>query len=209
MKRPSALITACWLASSAVTFRQGVDPDIAQVQVQNRVQRALPRLPQDVQRLGITTTKTSPDVLMVVHMLSPNGRYDPLFVSNYALLQVRDELARLPGVGDVAVWGAGEYSMRVWLDPAKVASRRLTASDVVAAMREQNVEVAAGSIGQSPNASSAFQVAIDAKGRLQTEDEFGALADELLHVASASGAGSSGRTEMTHTVCSGSGDVTN
>ncbi|OHT18847.1 efflux RND transporter permease subunit [Edaphosphingomonas haloaromaticamans] len=158
-----------------VTFRQGVDPDIAQVQVQNRVQRALPRLPEDVQRLGITTTKTSPDVLMVVHMLSPNGRYDPLFVSNYAQLQVRDELARLPGVGDVAVWGAGEYSMRVWLDPAKVAARGLTASDVVAAMREQNVEVAAGSVGQSPNASSAFQVAIDAKGRLQTEDEFGAI----------------------------------
>jgi gold/copper resistance efflux pump len=158
-----------------VTFRQGVDPDMAQVQVQNRVQRALPRLPQDVQRLGVTTAKTSPDVLMVVHMLSPNERYDPLFVANYALLQVRDELARLPGVGDVVVWGAGEYSMRIWLDPAKVAARELTASEIVAAIREQNVEVAAGSVGQAPNAASAFQVAIDAQGRLQTEEEFGAI----------------------------------
>ncbi|OBX17590.1 multidrug efflux RND transporter permease subunit [Erythrobacter sp. QSSC1-22B] len=158
-----------------VTFEQGIDPDIAQVQVQNRVQRALPRLPQDVQRLGVTTTKTSPDALMVVHLLSPSERYDPLFVSNYALLQVRDELARLPGVGDITVWGAGEYSMRIWLDPARVAARGLAASDIVAAIREQNVEVAAGSVGQSPGADVAFQVAIDTRGRLATEEEFGAI----------------------------------
>jgi len=158
-----------------VTFAQGTDPDLAQVQVQNRVDRALPRLPQDVQRLGITTQKTSPDVLMVVHMLSPNGRYDPLFVHNYGILQVRDELARLPGVADVVSWGAGEYAMRVWLDPAKVAARGLTASEIVAAIREQNVEVAAGAIGQSPSADAAFQIAVDTEGRLQTEEEFGAI----------------------------------
>lgn len=158
-----------------VTFAQGTDPDLAQVQVQNRVQRALPRLPQDVQRLGITTQATSPDVLMVVHMLSPTGSYDPLFVSNYTLLQVRDELARLPGVADVVAWGAGEYAMRVWLDPAKVAARGLTASEVVAAIREQNVAVAAGAIGQSPSADAAFQIAVDTQGRLQTEEEFGAI----------------------------------
>ena len=158
-----------------VTFNQGTDPDLAQVQVQNRVQRALPRMPQDVQRLGITTQATSPDVLMVVHMLSPDGRYDPLFVSNYALLQVRDEIARLPGVADVVAWGAGEYAMRVWLDPAKAAARGLTASDIVAAIREQNVEVAAGAIGQSPTPDAAFQIAVDTQGRLQTEEEFGAI----------------------------------
>lgn len=158
-----------------VTFNQGTDPDLAQVQVQNRVQRALPRLPQDVQRLGITTQATSPDVLMVVHMLSPDERYDPLFVSNYATLQVRDELSRLPGVADVVAWGAGEYAMRVWLDPAKVAARGLTASEIVAAIREQNVEVAAGAVGQSPGAEAAFQIAVDTQGRLQTEEDFGSI----------------------------------
>lgn len=158
-----------------VTFAQGTDADLAQVQVQNRVQRALPRLPQDVQRLGITTQTTSPDVLMVVHMLSPNERYDPLFVSNYAFLQVRDELARLPGVADVVVWGAGEYAMRVWLDPAKVAARGLTADEIVSAIREQNVAVAAGAIGQAPSADAAFQIAVDTQGGLKTEEEFGAI----------------------------------
>ncbi len=158
-----------------VTFAQDTDPDLAQIQVQNRVQRALPRLPADVQRLGITTQKSSPDLLMVVHMLAPDGRHSPLDVSNYAIAQVRDELARLPGVADVPVWGAGEYAMRVWLDPGKVAARGLTAGDIVAAIREQNVEVAAGAIGQSPDARSAFQVAIDTRGRLQTEEEFGAI----------------------------------
>ena len=110
-----------------VTFAQGVDPDIAQIQVQNRVSRALPRLPEEVQRIGVVTQKTSPNVLMVVHLLSPDKRYDPLYVSNYAILQVRDVLARLPGVGDVAVWGAGEYAMRIWIDPGKVAARGLSA----------------------------------------------------------------------------------
>ena len=156
-----------------VTFAQGTDPDIAQIQVQNRVSRALPRLPEEVQRIGVVTQKTSPDVLMVVHLLSPEGRYDPLYVSNYAILQVRDVLARLPGVGDVVVWGAGEYAMRVWFDPAKVGARGLSASDVVAAIREQNVEVAAGSVGQQPNASADFQVTVNTLGRLSTVEQFG------------------------------------
>ncbi|HCL3827154.1 TPA: efflux RND transporter permease subunit, partial [Pseudomonas aeruginosa] len=156
-----------------ISFEQHVDPDVAQIQVQNRVSRALPRLPPDVQRIGVVTEKTAPDILMVVHMLSPGDHYDPLYVSNYAMLNVRDELARLPGIANVIIGGEGEYAMRVWLDPKKVASRGMTASDVVAAIREQNVQVAAGSIGQQPNASSAFQVTVNALGRLTTEEQFG------------------------------------
>ena len=158
-----------------ISFQQGTDPDLAQVQVQNRVSRALPRLPQEVQRIGVTTQKTSPDVLMVGHLVSPNGRYDPLYLSNYATLHVRDELARLPGVGDVVLGGEGEYAMRAWLDPAKVAARGLTAGDVVAAIREQNIAVAAGSVGQQPGATAAFQMPINALGRLTSQEEFGAI----------------------------------
>src|SRR3546814_8320757 len=117
----------------------------------------------------------SSDLLMVVHLLSPSKRYDPLFISNYALLQVRDEIARIHGIADVVVWGAGEYSMRVWLDPARIASRGLTASDIVAAIRAQNVEVAAGSVGRQPNPAAAQQVARDVKGRLATEEELAAI----------------------------------
>ncbi|WP_439273359.1 efflux RND transporter permease subunit [Pseudochrobactrum sp. HB0163] len=156
-----------------VTFQQGTDPDMAQIQVQNRVSRALPRLPQEVQRIGVVTQKTSPDVLMVVHLLSPDDRYDPLYLSNFATLQVRDQLARLSGVGDVLVWGAGEYSMRVWLDPARVAARGLTASDVVAAIQEQNAQVAAGATGQQPDATAAFQITVNTLGRLSSEEQFG------------------------------------
>ncbi|PQA71971.1 efflux RND transporter permease subunit [Brucella oryzae] len=156
-----------------VTFQQGTDPDMAQVQVQNRVSRALPRLPQEVQRIGVVTQKTSPDILMVVHLVSPDGRYDPLYLSNFVTLQVRDQLARISGVGDVLVWGAGEYSMRVWLDPAKVAARGLTASDVVTAIQEQNAQVAAGSVGQQPDASAALQVTVNTLGRLSNEEQFG------------------------------------
>ncbi|MBO1015245.1 efflux RND transporter permease subunit [Achromobacter sp. SD115] len=156
-----------------IAFKQGTDPDMAQIQVQNRVSRALPRLPQEVQRIGVVTQKTSPDVLMVVHLVSPEKRYDPLYLSNFAIRQVRDELARLPGIGDVLVWGAGEYSMRVWLDPTSVAARGLTASDVVAALREQNVQVAAGSVGQQPDTSSAFQVTVNTLGRLTSTEQFG------------------------------------
>ena len=156
-----------------ISFQQGIDPDFAQIQVQNRVSRALPRLPEEVQRIGVVTEKTSPDILMVVHMLSPGNQYDPLYVSNYSMLHVRDELARLSGVANVIIGGEGEYAMRVWLDPTKVASRGLTAGDVVAAIREQNVEVVAGSVGQQPDASSAFQVSVSAMGRLTTEEQFG------------------------------------
>jgi gold/copper resistance efflux pump len=156
-----------------VAFQQGTDPDMAQIQVQNRVSRVLPRLPQEVQRIGVVTQKTSPDILMVVHLVSPDDRYDPLYLSNYAHLQVRDQLARLPGVGDVLVWGAGEYSMRIWLDPTKVAARGLTASDVVATIQEQNVQVAAGSVGQQPDASAAFQITVNTLGRLSKEEQFG------------------------------------
>ncbi|OZI73301.1 efflux RND transporter permease subunit [Bordetella genomosp. 6] len=156
-----------------IAFKQGTDPDMAQIQVQNRVARALPRLPEEVQRIGVVTQKTSPDVLMVVHIVSPEKRYDSLYLSNFAIRQVRDELARLPGVGDVLVWGAGEYAMRIWLDPAKVATRGLTASDVVAALREQNVQVAAGSVGQQPDTSAAFQVTVNTLGRLTSAEQFG------------------------------------
>jgi gold/copper resistance efflux pump len=156
-----------------VTFAQGTNADIAQIQVQNRVSRALPRLPEEVQRQGVVTQKTSPDVLMVVHLLSPDKRYDPLYISNYAYLQVRDELSRIPGVSDVLVWGAGEYSMRLWLDPNLIAARGLTAGDVIAAVREQNVQVAAGSVGQAPNSSAAFQVTVNTLGRLTNEEQFG------------------------------------
>ena len=158
--------------SVTVTFESDVDPDIAQVEVQNRVSRALPRLPQEVQRLGITTQKSSPDMLMVVHLVSPAGTHDALYLSNYATLRVRDELARLAGVGDVVVWGAGEYSVRVWLDPDRVAARSLTAGDVVRAIREQNVQVAAGTVGQQPSAATAFQLPINARGRLTNPQEF-------------------------------------
>jgi gold/copper resistance efflux pump len=156
-----------------VTFAQGTNADMAQIQVQNRVSRALPRLPEEVQRQGVVTQKTSPDILMVVHLLSPDKRYDPLYISNYAYLQVRDELSRIPGVSDVLVWGAGEYSMRLWLDPNLIAARGLTAGEVIAAVREQNVQVAAGSVGQAPNSSAAFQVTVNTLGRLTDEAQFG------------------------------------
>ena len=136
----------------SVVFRQGVDVDQAQVLVQNRVAIAEPRLPEDVRRLGVTVKKASPDFLMVVHMLSPDGSRSPEFVSNYATLTIKDRLARLDGVGDAHVFGARDYAMRVWLDPDRVAARGLSAGDVVAALQRANVQVAAGAIGQAPRA---------------------------------------------------------
>ncbi len=133
-----------------VTFKLGTNLDTAQVQVQNRVAQTEAKLPEEVRRLGVTTAKSSPDLMMVVHLFSPDNRYDDIYVRNYATLQVRDVLARLPGVGDVPIFGSGDYAMRVWLDPNKVAAKGLTASDVVAAIREQNVQVAAGAIGKQP-----------------------------------------------------------
>jgi multidrug efflux pump len=156
-----------------VTFALGTDLDNAQVQVQNRVAQALPRLPADVQRIGVTTEKASPDFLMVTHLVSPDDRYDMLYLSNFAHLQVKDELARIEGVGSVQVFGAGEYSMRVWLDPDKLAARQLTATDVVRAIREQNVQVAAGVLGAPPAPSdTTFQLSVNAQGRLSSEEEF-------------------------------------
>ncbi|WP_431858117.1 efflux RND transporter permease subunit [Azospirillum sp.] len=157
-----------------VTFRLGTDPDKAQQLVQNRVAQAMPRLPSDVQRLGVTTVKSSPTLTMVVHLLSPSDRYDMTYLRNYALLNVRDRLTRIAGVGEVQVWGAGDYAMRVWLDPGKVAQRGLTATDVVNAIREQNVQVAAGVIGASPSLPDVpLQLSINARGRLKTAEEFG------------------------------------
>ncbi|HEV8410011.1 MAG TPA: multidrug efflux RND transporter permease subunit [Gemmatimonadaceae bacterium] len=159
-----------------VTFKIGTNLDNAQVQVQNRVAQAEPKLPEEVRRLGVTTTKTSPDLLMVVHLFSPDNRYDDIYVRNYATLQVRDVLARLQGVGEVRVFGSGDYAMRVWLDPNKVAAKGLTASDVIAAIREQNVQVAAGAVGQQPTSSPVdTELLINTKGRLTTEEEFGAI----------------------------------
>jgi multidrug efflux pump len=167
--------TADGVMTLTITFGLGTDLDKAQVQVQNRVSQALPRLPQEVQRLGVTTEKTSPDLLMVVHLESPDNRYDMLYLANLAILQVKDELGRLPGVGNVQVFGAGDFSMRVWLNPNKLASHNLTATDVVQAIREQNVQVAAGVLGAPPTntASTAFQLLVNTQGRLTTEEEFG------------------------------------
>ena len=156
-----------------VTFALGTNLNDAQVQVQNRVSQALPRLPEEVQRLGVTTQKSSPDLTMVVHLISPDNRYDMLYLSNYARLHVKDQLARLDGVGDVQIFGAGEYSMRVWLDPDKLASRNMTTGDVIKAIREQNVQVAAGALNAPPGPNNnAFQVNINTQGRLTTEDQF-------------------------------------
>ncbi|SDI21689.1 multidrug efflux pump [Pseudomonas flavescens] len=156
-----------------ITFALGTDLDTAQVQVQNRVTRTMPTLPTEVQRLGVTVDKASPDMTMVVHLTSPDNTYDMLYLSNYAALNIKDELSRLDGVGDVRLFGLGDYSMRVWLDPDKVASRGLTATDVVNAIREQNRQVAAGSLGAPPAAGdTSFQLSINAQGRLVTEEEF-------------------------------------
>jgi multidrug efflux pump len=158
-----------------ITFKLGTNLDNAQVQVQNRVAQAEPKLPEEVRRLGVTTLKASPDLLMVVHLFSPDNRYDDIYVRNYATLQVRDILARLSGVGQVRIFGSGDYAMRVWLDPDKVAAKGLTASDIVAAIREQNVQVAAGSIGSQPSRAADTELLINTKGRLASEEEFGAI----------------------------------
>ena len=156
-----------------VHFNLGMDPDKAQQLVQNRVAQAMPRLPEDVQRLGVTTAKSSPTMTMVVHLVSPDDRYDMTYLRNYAVINVKDRLARLDGVGEVMLFGSGDYAMRVWLDPGKVAQRELTASEVVAAIREQNVQVAAGVIGASPTGPGVpLQLSVNTRGRLQTEQEF-------------------------------------
>src|SRR3989442_5446379 len=168
--------TADGVMALTVTFKLGTDIDQAQVQVQNRVSQALPKLPEEVRRLGVTTVKQSPDLTLVVHLFSPNSRYDEVYLGNYATLQVKDVLARTPGAGDVQVFGSGDYAMRVWLDPDKIAARNLTASDVVSAIREQNVQVAAGAIGQQPVSRPVnFELQVNAKGRLISTEEFGQI----------------------------------
>ncbi|WP_443192463.1 efflux RND transporter permease subunit [Pseudomonas indica] len=169
----SSQATADGKMTLTITFALGTDLDNAQVQVQNRVTRTMPTLPTEVQRLGVTVDKASPDLTMVVHLTSPDDRYDMLYLSNYAALNVKDELARLDGVGDVQLFGLGNYSLRVWLDPNKVASRNLTATDVVNSIREQNRQVAAGSLGAPPApGETSFQLSINTQGRLVTEEEF-------------------------------------
>src|SRR5579862_7356154 len=154
-----------------VTFKIGADIDRAQVQVQNRVSQALPRLPEEVRDLGVNTVKASSNLTLVVNLTSPSGRYDSLYLRNYAVLNIKDVLARLPGMGDVQVFGGGDYSMRVWLDPQKLAARNMTAGDVVQAIREQNVQVAAGQLGMPPSTTE-FQIALNAAGRLTDEQQF-------------------------------------
>ena len=159
--------------SITVTFKIGTDPDKAQQLVQNRVSQATPRLPDVVRALGVNTVKSSPDLMMVVHLFSPNNRYDMAYLRNYALLNVKDRLARLQGVGQVELFGSGDYAMRVWLDPQKIASRNLSASQVVAAIREQNVQVAAGIIGASPISTDVpFELPVNVQGRLKSVEEF-------------------------------------
>ena len=156
-----------------VTFKQGTDLNAAQVLVQNRVAIAVPRLPQDVQRLGIVTRKTSPDFLMVVNLISPNHTLDRSYISNYALTQVRDRIARLDGVGDARLFGSRDYAMRVWIDPNKAAALNLTAGEIVEALRAQNVQVAAGTLGQPPYArGNAYQLNVETQGRLTDPQQF-------------------------------------
>jgi hydrophobic/amphiphilic exporter-1 (mainly G- bacteria), HAE1 family len=159
--------------SLTITFKLGTDLDTAQVLVQNRVAIATPRLPDDVRRLGVTTLKSSPDLMMVIHMLSPDDRYDQLYISNYARNNVRDDLLRLDGVGDLTIFGERQYSLRVWLDPDKLASYGLTSSDVVQAIQAQNVQVSSGAIGQEPTTSGgAFQITVNTQGRFQDVAQF-------------------------------------
>ena len=156
-----------------VTFALGTDLDQAQVQVQNRVNNALPRLPQEVQRLGLTAQKSSPNLAMVVHLVSPDGTQDTAYMANYADIYIKDELKRLPGVGDLQLFGGSKYSMRVWLNPDALAARNLTATDVMGALRTQNQQVAAGSLGAQPSPEeSQFQILLNVKGRLESIEEF-------------------------------------
>ncbi|WP_368049588.1 efflux RND transporter permease subunit [Pseudohongiella sp.] len=162
------------LLTLTVTFAIGTDPDLAQQHVQNRISQALPRLPDITRQLGVTTIKSSPDLTMVVHLRSPDARYDMLYLRNYALLNIKDELAKVPGVGQVQMFGSGDYAMRLWLQPDKIAERGLNAQEIVDAVRRQNVQVAAGAIGAAPNpAPLNLQLPVITQGRLETVEEFG------------------------------------
>ncbi|HZN32277.1 MAG TPA: efflux RND transporter permease subunit, partial [Pirellulaceae bacterium] len=159
-----------------VTFEVGTNLDMAQVLVQNRVNLALPSLPPEVKQTGVSVKKKSPNILLVVNLISPGGSYDQLYLSNYATIQIRDELAQIKGVGDVTYLGQLDYSMRVWLDPEKMAARDLSASDIANALREQNVQVAAGALGRPPvPQGQAFQYTLSTLGRLTGPEEFGSI----------------------------------
>ncbi len=159
-----------------VTFALGTDPDQAQVQVQNRVSQALPRLPEDVRRLGVTTQKQSPNLMMAVHLTSPNAILSATYIRNYALLHIRDELARIPGVGQAGLFGAGDYAMRLWIDPQRAAALGISARDITAAVQDQNVQVSAGQIGAAPMPKGAdLMISINAQGRLTSVEEFGEI----------------------------------
>ncbi len=165
--------TADGLMTLTVTFELGTDPDQAQQLVQNRVTQAEPRLPEEVRRLGVTTVKSSPDLTLVVHLISPNGQYDINYLRNYGVLRVKDRLARVEGVGQVQIFGGGDYSMRVWIDPEKAAASGLAASDIANAIRGQNVQAAAGVIGASPSVPGLdLQLSVNAQGRLKTPEDF-------------------------------------
>jgi multidrug efflux pump len=169
----SSLASADGLLTLTVTFKIGTDPDLAQQLVQNRVSQALTRLPEITRQLGITTAKSSPDLTMVVHLRSPAGRYDMLYLRNYATLNVKDALARLPGIGQVRLFGSGDYAMRIWLNPDKISELNMNAAEVVAAIRSQNIQVAAGVIGGPPyDKGVQLQMPINAQGRLETPEQF-------------------------------------
>jgi len=176
--------------SLTVTFEIGVDLDMAQILVQNRLEAAKPRLPEEVQRLGITAKKQSTNIVMGVSLISPDGRYDDLFLSNFAVLRIKDALSRVHGVGDVMPFGGSAYGMRVWLDPEKLKARRLTTDDVLNAIREQNVQVAAGQVGQYPSPTDqSFQYNVTTLGRLSEPEQFGAI------IVKAAGGGGAGEGE--------------
>jgi multidrug efflux pump len=159
-----------------ITFELGTNIDSAQVLVQNRVAIAEAKLPEEVRRQGVVTKKKSPSILLAVNIVASEPRYDQLYLSNFATIEVKDALTRIPGVGDVGMLGARDYSMRIWLDPEKLAIRNLNAGDVVKALQEQNVQVAAGRIGQEPIAQGQdFQLAINTKGRLLEPEQFDAI----------------------------------
>ncbi|MBB64613.1 MAG: hydrophobe/amphiphile efflux-1 family RND transporter [Waddliaceae bacterium] len=160
----------------SVTFEAGTDLDIAQVQVQNLISSAVPRLPDDVRRVGVTAQKSSPDMLLVINVFSNNEAYDQVFIANYSLLKIVDELARLDGVGGTPVYGSSEYSMRVWLDPDRLASYQMSISEVTEAIRSQNLEVSSGTINQTPTPDQhAFELSVETQGRLHEPEEFGRI----------------------------------
>src|SRR6516165_3410346 len=178
-----------------VTFRLGMDTDMAQVLVQNRVSLALPVIPPLVQNEGISVKKMSPNTMMIVNLVSPDGRYDNTFLSNYATIYIKDELGRLPGVAGITYLGQRDYSMRAWLDPTKMASLGISAMDVVNAINTQNLQVAAGQIGQQPVPhGQQFQLTINTLGRLVDPEQFG---DIILKVSQTSASGSSGDSGST------------